>query len=245
VSWPKGENRRLSGTIGPTSREGGRAVPLSGGSTGDGGRPPDYERAVLRGPGMRGRVSGRWTPRTARGSRSRGDGDLAATEAVLTRVRRASATRRPAAGFTGAGTFNGSAGHSELAGLRGSLRGAGQNRLLRRGLGARGLEGVLDTAAEAVDSAPSSSEGSGEIVWRAGAEIGWFGLRDALEGRARAAVWPVRTSQVHGVGRRGDGPRDGEAAVRGRRSAPRGGEGHGRAARYYALRYDEARIESR
>ena len=108
--------------------------------------------------------------------------------------------------------------------------------------------GTLDTAAEAVDSRPLVlRKGAGEIVWDGRAEIGWLGLRDRIFGRARAAGWPVEdlvTFLEWDVA--ATGLVTGEAVVRGRRSAPEGeAKGTARGGRYYAIPYDEARIESR
>jgi autotransporter translocation and assembly factor TamB len=90
-------------------------------------------------------------------------------------------------------------------------------------------------------------KGAGEIVWNGRSEIGWFGLRDALDGRGRASGWPVEdlvTFMEWDVV--ASGLVTGEASVRGRRSAPEGeAKGTARAGRYYSIPYDEARLESR
>jgi translocation and assembly module TamB len=252
VSWPKGENRRLSGTIGVdlAERADGR-YPLSGRLDwrAEDGRQT-YERAVLRGPGMRGRVSGEVDAEDRARLEVEGETEnLAATEAVLTRVRRAlgNAEAQPA-GFTGAGTFVGL--------WRGTVSWpVFEGRFEGRDVGYFGVDwgradwrGVLDTAAEAIDSRSLVlRKGAGEIVWEGRTEIGWFGLRDALEGRARAAAWPVEDlAKFMEWDVVATGLVTGEAAVRGRRSAPEGeAKGTARGGRYYALRYDEARIESR
>jgi hypothetical protein len=108
--------------------------------------------------------------------------------------------------------------------------------------------GTLDTEAEAVESRPLVlRKGGGEMRWDGRAEIGWFGLRDALEGRARAASWPVEdlvTFMEWDVS--ATGLVSGEAQVRGRRSAPEGeAEGTARDGLYYAVPYEEARVASR
>jgi hypothetical protein len=252
VSWPKGRNRLVSGTIGVdlAERADGR-FPLSGRLDwrAEEGRQT-YERAELRGPGMRGRVTGEIDAEDrARLEVQGGTDDLAATEAVLTQVRRALGNpEAQPAGFTGAGRF------------RGLWRGTVdwpvfEGRFDGEGVGYAGVDwgraewtGTLDTAAESVESRPLVlRKGGGEIVWNGLSEIGWFGLRDALAGRARASSWPVAdlvTFMEWDVV--ATGLVTGEVSVRGRRSAPQGeAKGTARAGRYYAIPYDEARIESR
>jgi hypothetical protein len=52
--------------------------------------------------------------------------------------------------------------------------------------------GTFDTAAEVVESRLFVlRKGFGEIAWEGRSEIGWFGIRDRIEGRAWAFVWPV------------------------------------------------------
>jgi hypothetical protein len=252
VSWPKGQTRRLSGTIGVdlAERADGR-YPLSGRLDwrAEDGRQT-YERAVLRGPGMRGRVSGEVAADDRARLEVEGEtDDLAATEAVLTRVRRALGNpEAQPAGFSGAGTFEGL--------WRGTVSWpVFEGRFEGRNVGYLGVDwgladwkGVLDTAAEAVDSRPLVlRKGAGEIVWDGRAEIGWLGLRDGIEGRARAAGWPVEdlvTFMEWDVA--ATGLVTGDAVVRGRRSAPEGeAKGTARGGRYYAIPYDEARLESR
>jgi hypothetical protein len=252
VSWPKGKNRLLSGTIGVdlAERADGR-YPLSGRLDwrAEDGRQT-YERAVVRGPGMRGRVGGEVDALDRARLEVEGETeDLAATETVLTRVRRAlgNAEAQPA-GFTGSGTF------------RGLWRGTVdwpvfEGRFEGRNIGYLGVDwgraawtGTFDTAAEAVLCRPLIlHKGAGEIVWDGRAEVGWFGLRDAVEGRARVSAWPVedlvKFMEWDVVA---TGLVTGEATVRGRRSAPEGeAGGTARRGRYYAVPYDEARIESR
>jgi len=252
VRWPKGKNRQLSGTIGVdlAERPDGR-FPLSGRLDwrAEDGRQI-YERAVMRGPDMRGRVSGEVDALDRARLEVEGETDnLAATETVLTRVRRGLGNlEAQPAGFTGAGTF------------RGLWRGTVawpvfEGRFEGRDLGYFGVDwgraawaGTLDTAAEAVESRPLVlRKGTAEIVWEGRAEIGWFGVRDAIEGRGRATAWPVedlvkfmRWNVV------ATGLVTGTARIRGGRSAPEGeAEGTARGGRYYAVPYDEARVESR
>jgi hypothetical protein len=252
VSWPKGKNRLLSGTIGVDlgERADGR-TPLSGRLDwrAEDGRQT-YERALLRGPGMTGLVSGEVDVEDHARLAVEGEtSDLAATDAVLTQVRRALGNpEAQPSGFTGAGTFRGRwRGTVDWPVFDGRFDGAG--------VGYAGVDwgraewtGTFDTAAESVESRPLVlRKGAGEIVWNGRSEIGWFGLRDALDGRGRASEWPVEdlvTFMEWDVV--ATGLVTGEASVRGRRSAPEGeAKGTARGGRYYAIPYDEARIESR
>ena len=253
VSWPKGKNRLLSGTIGVdlAERADGR-TPLSGRLDwrAEDGRQT-YERAVLRGPGMTGqrhRRGGRGGP----GAPRRRGGDRG--------PRRDRGRAHP--GAPGARQPRGPAGrvhrdrdlpralarHGGLAGLRGPLRRRGGG-LRRGGLGARRVDGDPRHRTPSPSSRARSccARARGEIVWNGLSEIGWFGLRDALDGRGRASEWPVEdlvTFMEWDVV--ATGLVTGEASVRGRRSAPEGeAKGTARGGRYYAIPYDEARIESR
>jgi hypothetical protein len=252
VSWPRGKNRLLSGTIGVdlADRLDGR-VPLSGRFDwrAEDGRQ-FYERVLLRGPGLRGRVTGEVDVLDRARLEVEGDTeDLAATEALITTVRRALGNpEAQPAGFTGAGSF------------RGLWRGTVdwpvfEGRFEGRDIGYSGVDwgraewrGTFDTAAEAVESRSLVlRKGAGEITWAGRTEIGWYGVRDVIEGRARASAWPVedivKFMEWDVVA---TGLVSGEAAVRGRRSAPEGeAKGTAREGRYYAVPYEEARLQSR
>ncbi len=252
VSWPKGQTRLVSGRIGVdlAERADGR-FPLSGRLDwrAEDGRQT-YERALLRGPGMTAHVSGEVDAEDRARLEVEGvTGDLAATETVLTRVRRALGNpEAQPAGFSGGGRF------------RGSWRGTVdwpvfEGRFEGEGVGYAGVAwgraewtGTLDTAAEAVESRPLVlRKDAGEIRREGRTEIGWFGLRDALVGRARASSWPVEDLVTFmELDVKATGLLTGEADVRGRRSMPEGeGKGEARGGRYYAIPYDEARLESR
>ena len=252
VSWPRGKTRLVSGRIGVdlAERADGR-FPLSGRLDwrAEDGRQT-YERAEMRGPGMSGRVSGEVDAEDRARLEVEGTTeDLEAAEVVFTRVRRALGNpEAQAAGFTGAGTF------------RGLWRGTVdwpifEGRFEGESVGYGGVDwgraewaGLLDTAAEAVESRPLVlRKGAGEIRWEGRAEIGWFGLKDAIEGRARASSWPVAdlvTFMEWDVV--ATGLVTGDAQIRGRRSVPEGeAKGTALGGRYYAIPYDRARIESR
>jgi hypothetical protein len=252
VSWPKGKNRLLSGTIGVdlAERPDGR-TPVSGRfdwRAAEGRQT--YERALLRSPGMRGLVSGEVDVEDHARLAVEGEtSDLVATEAVLTRVRRALGNpEAQPAGFGGAGRFRGLwRGTVDWPVFEGRFEGEGVS-YAGVDWGHAEWTGTLDTAAESVESHPLVlRKGGGEVRWEGRTEIGWFGLRDALEGRARASSWPVAdlvTFMEWDVV--ATGLMTGEASVRGRRSAPEGeARGTARGGRYYAVPYDEARLESR
>ncbi len=252
VSWPKGKTRLVSGRIGVdlAERADGR-FPLSGRLDwrAEDGRQT-YERALLRGPGMTAHVSGEVDAEDRARLEVEGEtGDLAATETVLTRVRRALGNpEAQPAGFSGGGRFRGSwRGTVDWPVFEGRFEGEGVG-YAGVGWGRAEWTGTLDTAAEAVESRPLVlRKDAGEIRWEGRTEIGWFGLRDAVTGRARASSWPVEdlvTFMEWDV--KATGLLTGEADVRGRRSMPEGeAKGEARGGRHYAIPYDEARIESR
>jgi hypothetical protein len=252
VSWPRGKNRLVSGTIRVdlAERADGR-FPLAGRFEwrADGGRQT-YERVLLRGPGTRASVTGVVDAEDrARLEVEAETADLAGTETLVTRLRRALGNpEAQPAGFTGAGSFRGLwRGTVDWPIFEGLFEG--------EGVGYAGVDwgrarwtGTFDTAAESVESRPLVlRKGAGEIVWNGRSEVGWLGLRDALDGRGRASGWPVedivRFMEWDVVA---DGLVTGEATVRGRRSAPVGeAKGTARGGHYYAIPYDEARLESR
>jgi hypothetical protein len=252
VSWPRGKSRLVSGTIGVdlAERADGR-FPIAGRVDwrAEDGRQT-YERVVLRGPGTTGSATGEVDAEDRARLEFQGDTkDLAATDTLLTRVRRAlgNAEAQPA-GFRGAGSFRGLwRGTVDWPIFDGRFDGEG---VAYAGVdwGRAQWTGTFDTAAESVESRPLVlRKGTGEIVWNGLTQIGWFGLRDAIEGRGRASAWPVEdlvTFMEWDVV--ATGLVSGEASVRGRRSAPEGeGRGTARAGRYYAIPYDEAHVESR
>ena len=252
VSWPRGKTRLVSGRIGVdlAERADGR-FPLSGRLDwrAEDGRQT-YERAELRGLGMSGRVSGEVDAEDRARLEVEGTTeDIEAAEVVFTRVRRALGNpEAQAAGFTGAGTFRGSwRGTVDWPVFEGRFEG---ERVGYGGVdwGRAEWAGTLDTAAEAVLSRPLVlRKDAGEIRWEGRAEIGWLGLRDAVEGLARASSWPVADLVTFmGWDVVATGLVTGEAQIRGRRSSPQGeAKGTALGGRYYAIPYDRAHIESR
>jgi hypothetical protein len=251
VSFPRGLPRRISGRIGVdlAERADGR-FPLSGRLDwhAEDGRQT-YERAEVHGPGMSGRASGEVDPEDhAHLEVEAESNDLEAAEAVLTRVRRALGNpEAQAAGLGGGGTFRGLwRGTLDWPVFEGRFEGP-----LRYGgvdWGRGEWAGVLDTGAEAVESRPLVlRKGAGELRWEGRAEIGWFGLRDAIEGRARVSSWPAEDLIAFMRWNvTATGLVSGDAQVRGRRSLPEGeARGTALAGRYYAIPYESARVESR
>jgi translocation and assembly module TamB len=252
VSWPKGRKRLVSGRIGVdlAQRPDGR-TPLSGRlewSAVDG--LVRYERVELNTPQMHAQLSG--TVDVERRAALAVDGettDLAATETLLTRLRRALGNpEAQPAGFSGSGAFAGRwRGTTDWPIFEGRFTG--------RGIGYLGVDwgraewvGRLDTGQEVVESRSLVlRKGQAEIWWDGRVEIGWFGVRDALDGRARLSTWPVEDIVRFMEWRvEATGALSGEAVVHGRRSAPEG-DAHvtARHGRYYAVSYDEAVLDSR
>ncbi len=251
VRWPRGQARLVSGRIGVdlAERADGR-LPLSGRldwSAEDGRQT--YERAELRGSGLSGQVTGEVDPvDRARLEVEGAASDLEAAEGLFTRIRRALGNAEAqAAGVKGAGRFRGL--------WRGTVdwpifEGRFEGEVAYAGVdwGRAQWTGLFDSAAEAVESRPLVLEkGEGELRWEGRTEIGWFGVKDEVDGRARATSWPAEDLvtfmewDVAATGRV-----SGEAQIRGRRSLPEG-EARGTAVggRYYAMPYDRARLESR
>ena len=252
VSWPKGKTRLISGSLGVDLQ------PREDGRYAFGGRfdwhakdgEQRYDRLELSGPRFSARVSGDVDALDrARLELASDVSDLAELETVLTRCRRGLGNpEAQPAGFTGKGRFRGRWGGTlDWPVFEGRFEG---DEIGYGGVewGSARWAGSFDTAAEAVESHPLVvQKGGGEIEWNGRSEIGWFGARDALAGRARATAWPledlVRFMQwdLQATGRV-----SGSARVGGRRSAPEGdAQGTARAGRYYGIAYDEALLESR
>jgi hypothetical protein len=252
VGWPRGKTRHISGTIGVdlSERADGR-FPIAGRVDwrAEDGRQT-YERATLRGPETSAIVAGDVDLEDRARLQVQADTkDLAAAEVLLTRVRRAlgNAEAQPA-GFGGAGSFRGVwRGTVDWPVFEGRVEG---EDVTYAGVdwGHAQWTGSFDTAAESVESRPLVlRKGAGEIVWNGLTQVGWFGTNDAVHGRGRATSWPVedivKFMEWDVVA---TGVVSGEATVRGRRSSPEGeAKGTARAGRYYAIPYDEARLESR
>jgi hypothetical protein len=252
VSWPKGHNRLVSGRmdLDLAERSDGR-TPLSGRlewSAKDG--VETWERADLRTPAMSGRVSGRVGADDRAQLRVDGEtSDLEATDDLFTRVRRGlgNAEAQPA-GFSGQGSFHGQwLGTTSYPVFEGRFAGHGVH-YVGVDWGTAEWAGTFDSAAESLESRSLVlRKGGGELWWDGRAEIGWYGLRDAVDGRVRLTRWPVADIvKFMNWDIDATGTLSGEARVGGRRSAPRGeARVTARSGRYYGIAYDEAEIDAR
>jgi translocation and assembly module TamB len=250
VSWPKGQTRRISGSVGLDLAAGndGR-TPLSGRfdwTAEDGAQT--VKKADLRTPETRAFLEGRIDVQDRTDLAVTADSsDLAATDDLLTRLRRALGnTEAQKAGFSGEGSFQ---GH-----WRGTLDvPVFEGRSSSRNVGYRGVDWGR---AEWVGSAdPVEVRSHSLVVRRAGAEMwldgrlqtGYFGQDDAMDVKLRLEDWPA-ADIVKAMEWEIDvtGPLSGEASVRGRRSAPEGeARVTSRDGRYYGVAYDEVVVESR
>ena len=252
VRWPRGRPRALSGTLATdlVERADGR-FPLAGRlewKALDGRQT--YERLELHGAGLRGRASGEVDASSRAELALEGEaGDLAAVDALLMQVRRAvgNAEAQPA-GFSGSGSFRGRwRGSVDWPVFSGRFAGT-QLRYGGVDWGRAEWTGTLDTAAEAVESHSLVLRKPGaELWWDGRTEIGWFGQRDRLDGRARVEGWPVEDLvRFMDWNVLVSGRVTGEALVAGRRSDPRGeARLTARDGRYYRVPYDSARLASR
>jgi autotransporter translocation and assembly factor TamB len=252
LQWPRGRPRQISGTltVDLAERPDGR-LPLAGRlawHARDGLQ--DYDRLELRGQGLRAALSGQIDPSgRARLALDAETADIAAADAALVQVRRGlgNAEAQPS-GLTGSGSFAGRwRGSVDWPVLEGRFAGSNVG-YLDVDWGRAEWTGRLDTRAEAIDShSLVLRKGAGELWWDGRTEIGWYGVRDALSGRARIQGWPVR-DLVTFMGWQvvASGLASGEARVGGRRSAP-SGEARVTASdgRYYDVPYARARISAR
>jgi translocation and assembly module TamB len=251
VSWPRGAARRVSGSVAVTlaERADGR-FPVSGRvdwSAEDGAQ--HFERVELRGPGLEARVAGTVD------AQKRADlavdaetGDIAATDTLLVRLRRAlGSPEAQTAGFAGRGSFAGRwRGTVDWPVFEGRFTGG---EVVYAGVewGRAQWAGVLDTAAQSVEShSLVLTKGEGRLMWDGRTETGWFGQEDGLSGRARIESWPVAdlvrfmewTVSASGTA-------SGEALVRGRRSAPEGeARLTARDGKYQGVPYGRARVDT-
>jgi hypothetical protein len=252
VTWPKGQNRLVSGRVEvDLTRRGEGRTPLDGRLewTAEQG-VQTFEEVDLRTPEIRGRLSGRvGVDDRAELSVDATTSDLVAADDLFTRVRRALGnTEAHPAGFLGSGSFRGRwEGTTSLPIFRGRFRGR-DIRYVGVDWGSAEWAGTFDTGAESVESRPLRLEKEGAEIWWDGlTEIGWYGLRDAVEGEARLSRWPIEDiATLLEWDLDATGALSGEARARGRRSAPEG-EAYVtiRDGRYYGLPYEEAVVATR
>jgi hypothetical protein len=252
LRWPRGHTRALSGSLAVdlAERADGR-YPVAGRlewQATDGRQT--YERLELRGPDLRARLSGQVDAQARAELAVEGDSsDLAKADALLVQLRRAVGNpEAQRAGFSGSGSFRGRwRGSVDWPVFSGRFAGA-QVGYGGVDWGRAEWTGTLDTAAEAVESHSLVLRKPGaELWWDGRTEIGWFGQRDRLAGRAHLSDWPVEDLvrfmewDVVATGRA-----SGDVVVDGRRSAPRGeARISARDGRYYRVPYDNARVVSR
>lgn len=226
LRWPKGRFRALSGQVAfdMTSTADGR-TPLSGHVEWRGEDGIQLvEKADLRTPATRARVAGRIGLDERVDLAVDGEStDLAATDDLLTRLRRAlGAAEAVPAGFSGSGVFRGR--------WRGTLtEPVFEGRFSGQDVGYLGVTwgraewaGVLDPVA--VRSNSLVVRRSGAELWLDGrTETGYYGENDAVDVRLRLTGWPSEDlvkALAWDVELKG--PVSGEATVGGRRSAPAG-----------------------
>jgi hypothetical protein len=226
LRWPRGHIRQLSGTMAfdLEERPDGR-TPLSGRFEWRAERGVQFvERAELRTPSTRVHLAGRIeTDERADLALEASSSDLGASDELGRRVRRAlGVLDAERLGFTGTGTFRGR--------WRGTLQDpVFEGRFEGERVGYLGVDwGRADwTGAASSDQVRSEPlvlrKGGGELVLRGTNETGFYGEHDALDLRVRLSAWPARDlAQALGWQLPLDGPLSGEAAFRGRRSAPDG-----------------------
>ena len=253
VRWPKGRNRLVSGRVDVdlAERADGLGLLLAGRlewSAVDG--VETWEAADLRMPVMSGRASGRIEADDR--AELRVDG-----ETTTSGDRRPSspasagdwATPKPSPPVS-AGGARSAAGGSGRRRIRSSRAASPAPGVCYADVdwGAAEWAGRFDTAAESVESRSLvlRKEG-GELWWDGRAEIGWYGLRDAVDGNVRLRRWPVADIvKFMSWDIQATGTLSGEAHVAGRRSAPRGeARVVAQAGRYYGVAYDKAEIDAR
>ncbi|HVR70783.1 MAG TPA: translocation/assembly module TamB domain-containing protein [Vicinamibacteria bacterium] len=249
LSWPRGRVRALSGEVAlDLAEKGGARTPLSGRVE---WRAEDgtqfLDAAELRTAHTQARLSGRIEKdlRTALALQAQSR-DLAATDELLLRLRRAlGASEAHAADLGGAGEFEGRWGGTLSAPVfEGRFTGDGLSYL-----------GVVWGRAEWRGAlTPSELRSQSLVVRRPGGELalegtmqtGPFGQEDALDVRLRFSAWPsadfVRALEwdvdVEGLV-------SGRAAVRGRRSDPRGEtEVTSPSGRYYGVPFTDLSLDT-
>jgi hypothetical protein len=252
VRWPKTDKRLISGRVDAdlTARAQGR-TPLEGRlewSAEDGVQT--WERAEVRTPTLGAQVSGRVdVDHRAALSIDGSTSDLAATDNLLARVRRAvgNAQAYPV-GVSGVASFRGIwTGTTSLPVFEGRLQGRDieYSDIL---WGDVDWVGTFDTGAESLDSRSLvARKEEAEVRWTGRTETGWYGVRDAIDGQVRLDGWPVAdVARFLEWENEATGVVSGQASARGRRSAPEGeARVTARGGRYLQVRYDKAEIEAR
>jgi len=252
LRWPRGRPRALSGRIAAdlAERDDGR-YPLAGRFDWSAlaGRQA-YERVDVRGPGLRASVTGEVdADERARLAIDGDTDDIAQTDALFVRLRRALGNpEAQAAGLAGRGAFRGRCrGTLAWPVFEGRFSGDAL-RYAGADWGHAEWTGVLDTHDESLESHSLVLRKAGaELWWDGRSEIGWYGQKDAVVGRARLDGWPVEDLMAFMEWNvKASGRASGELSVSGRRSAP-AGSARLRATNglWYEVPYDELRVDSR
>lgn len=248
ISWPRGRFRELSGrmSVDLLAKTDGR-TPLWGRFDWRAAQGVQFVQAAdLKTPESTLRLDGRieTDDRADLGvvAESR---DVAATDALLTRVRRAlGGLDAQRAGFGGQGTFEGRwRGTLQYPLFLGRFEGEAVSYLGVEWGSAR-FTGSL-TPDEVRMTALELQRGEGLLRFDGRAETGYFGDKDGLELRARLLSWPAEDF-IRTLGWKLElrGPLSGEVSFSGRRSAPRG-EGHlaSRGGRYYGVPFEALDVQ--
>jgi hypothetical protein len=252
VSWPRGQNRLVSGRVdvdlapNPDGR-----TPLTGRLewSAEAG-VQTFERAELRTPETSAQVGGRIEVDNTVDLAIEGEtSDLAATDDLLTRVRKAVGNAEAhSAGFSGTASFQGQwRGTTSVPVFEGRLSGRGI-RYSDIDWGEAAWTGTFDTGSESVVSRHLVlRKDEGEVRWEGRTELGWYGIRDRVEGEIHLSGWPVADIarfmewEIDISGRV-----SGRATTRGRRSAP---DGEARVSvedgRYFDVPFETAEVEAR
>ena len=202
-----------------------------------------YERVELRGPvraGTTERRGGRRRRAPGSSSTARPPTSQRPTRRSCRSAARSATPRRSRPASRGAGCFpRPLARHAWTGRCSRAASAAAEHRLRGRRLGARGVDRAARHRQRGARVATRCCCARTEAELRCGGrtEIGWYGQRDALAGRARLEGWPVEDLVAFmgwDVARDRARQRRGRA-VRGRRSAPEGeARLTARAGRYYA-----------
>lgn len=244
LSWPRGRFRELSGRVGLDllAKTDGR-TPLWGRLDWQARAGVQaIERARLQTPESEAQLAGTiGLDESAELALDATSHDVAATDALLARVRRALGTpdAQPA-GFGGRGEFHGRwLGTLRYPRFEGSFDGEDISYLGVTWGGARWSGSA--TPDEVRSTRLELQRGDSLLRVKGRLETGYYGDHDALELELRALQWPAEDFvRALGVELAFSGPLSGELAVRGRRSAPLGeGRFAVRGGRYYRVPFED------
>jgi translocation and assembly module TamB len=172
--------------------------------------------------------------------------DLAAADALLTRLRRAlGAADAQRTGIAGSGTFRGRMrGTLEQPLFEGDFAG-GDVSYLGVSWGSAAWTGSLSSEEARSKTLVLRKDGA-ELRLTGSSQTGYYGERDGVDLRAHLRAWPAQ-DLVRALGweLKLSGPLSGEAEIKGRRSAPEGNARvRGTNARYYGVPVSEFEVAS-